>query len=395
MQATTLCTMKICLLGLDNLPVLTRQYRQLPIGGESVQQTLLALALARRGHDVSMVVRDHGQADGARCNGIRVFKAYADGDGLPVLRFIHPRWTGLWSALARADADLYYTSCAGMQVGLLALLCSRLRRRCVFRTASDSDCEPARLLVRYARDRWLYAMGLRRCDAILVQSQTQAQALARHYGLPSRVAGMLVEPAAAAATRDIDVLWVANVRQLKRPDRVLAIARALPEVAVHLVGGPLAGERALFDAVVQAAAALPNVRLHGRLSYWETNDLYARAKLLVNSSDVEGFPNAYLQAWARGVPVVTLIDPDQVIARQGLGVAVGRPQDLSSAVRQLLGDPSALQAASARCRAFIEREFNEDTVIAPYLETFESVLRGDAARPGARAAGTGVSQRHA
>ena len=113
--------MKICLVGLDNLPVLAPEHRQHPIGGESVQQTLLGRALARRGHYVSMVVADHGQVDGAEWEGIRVFKAYRPDAGIPVLRFIHPRWTGMWSALARADADLYYTSCAGMQVGLLAL----------------------------------------------------------------------------------------------------------------------------------------------------------------------------------------------------------------------------------------------------------------------------------
>src|ERR1700730_18433213 len=119
--------MKICLLGLDNLPVLASEYREHTVGGESVQQTLLARALARRGHEVSMVTADYGQTDAALWEDIRVFKAYAPDAGLPVLRFIHPRWTGLWRALARADADLYYTSCAGMHLGLLALFCWRAR----------------------------------------------------------------------------------------------------------------------------------------------------------------------------------------------------------------------------------------------------------------------------
>ena len=120
--------MKICFVGLDNLPVLAPEYRRHTIGGESVQQTLLSRALARRGHDVSMVVADYGQTNGAKWEAIRVFKAYRPDAGIPVLRFIHPRWTGMWSALARADADLYYTSCAGMHVGLVALFCRRHRR---------------------------------------------------------------------------------------------------------------------------------------------------------------------------------------------------------------------------------------------------------------------------
>lgn len=380
--------MKICLLGLDNLPLLAPEYDRHYVGGESVQQTLLGRALARRGHDVSMVVADCGQRDGVIIDGIRVFKAYRPGAGLPVLRFIHPRWTGLWSALARADADLYYTSCAGMQVGLLALFCRHHRRRMVFRSASDSDCDRTRLLVRFARDRWLYAYGLRRADAILVQSAAQAQTLAHSYELTGRVAGMLVEPPAApSAVRDIDVLWVSNIRHIKRPERILEFARKMPDVHVHMVGGPLSGEEALFQQISHTAATRTNVTFHGRLPYRDANALYGRARLLVNTSDVEGFPNSYLQSWIRGVPVVTLIDPDRVIERRRLGVAAKYPAQIPEAVRYLLGDAAAWKAASDRCRQFMADEYGEDKILAAYLDTFAEVMRRGKSDPGMLAAG--------
>ena len=258
--------MKICLIGFDNLSALAPEHRRHVIGGEAVQQTLLARALAHRGHQVSMVVADRGQPDGAEWDGIRAFNAYRLDAGLSVLRFIHPRWTGMWSALARADADLYYTSCAGMQVGLVALFCRHFRRRFVFRTASDTDCDSSRLLVPSVRDRWLYAYGLRRADAILVQSALQAAMLARNYGLPSRVAGMLVEKPRQAAARDVDVLWVSNIRREKRPDRILELAEAMPDVSFHLVGGSLPDAEALFRTTELAARARPNLTFHGRLS---------------------------------------------------------------------------------------------------------------------------------
>ncbi len=371
--------MKICFVGLDNLPVLASEYRHHTIGGESVQQTLLGRALARRGHYVNMVVGDYGQQDGAEWEGIRVFKGYRPDAGLPVLRFVHPRWTGMWSALTRADADLYYTSCAGMQVGLVALFCRRFRKRFVFRTASDTDCDRSRLLVRFARDRWLYGYGLRRANAILVQSASQAETLARSYGLASRVAGMLVEEPRSVAARDIDVLWISNIRAVKRPDRVLELAQRLPEVRIHMAGGPLRGEEALYREVQCTAAARPNVVFHGRLSYWDANDLYGRAKVLLNTSDVEGFPNSYLQAWIRGVPVVTLIDPDSVIEREGLGAAVRSAAQIPVAIRHLLADRTAWKAASDRCRAFMAREHGEERVLAAYLKTFEEVLRAPTA----------------
>jgi len=326
-----------------------------------------------------MVAADYGQADGAQWGTIRVFKAYRPDAGLPVLRFIHPRWTGMWSALARADADLYYISCAGMQVGLLALFCQRFRKRFVFRSASDADCDSSRLLVRFARDRWLYAYGLRRANALLVQSASQAETLARSYGLAGRVAGMLVENPLPVAVRDIDVLWVSNIWHVKRPDRILEVAGRLPELKIHMVGGPVLREEALFREVGHAVAARTNVSFHGRLSYGDTNDLYGRAKVLVNTSDVEGFPNAYLQAWIRGVPVVTLIDPDGIIEREGLGVAVRSSAEMPDAIRHLLGEPAAWKAVSDRCRAFMAQEYGQDKVLATYLETFDEVMRIDKA----------------
>src|SRR5262249_55131787 len=248
-------------------------------------------------------------------------------------------------------------------------------KRFVFRVASNADCDSARLLVPFARDRWLYAYGLRRADAILVQSADQARALKSNYGLPGRVAGMMVEKPEPAAARDVDVLWVSNIRREKRPDRLLDLAEQLPDVKIHMVGGVLRDEEALFREVERAARTMSNVSFHGRLSYWDANELYGRARLLVNTSDVEGFPNSYLQAWIRGVPVVTLIDPDRVIEREGLGAAARSPAEIADAVRRRINDGAAWKAASRRCRAYIEREFGDEKILSTYVETFERVLR--------------------
>jgi glycosyltransferase involved in cell wall biosynthesis len=364
--------MKICFVGLDNLPVLAPEFQHLPVGGESVQQALLADALVRRGIEVSTVVADWGQEDGRLWQGIRVFKAYRRQAGIPMLRFFHPRWTRLWSALARADADVYYTSCAGMHVGLIAMFCRRRGRRFVFRAASDPDCDRSRLplLVRYARDRWLYEYGLRRADAILVQSAGQAEALARSYGLGAGIAEMLVDSPVAAPMRDIDVLWVGNLKRVKRPDRVLQLARALPGAHIHVVGGETPGEEALFQEFVQGATATEHLTYHGRVPYRAACALYGRARVLLNTSDVEGFPNAYLQAWQNGVPVVTLIDPDGVIEREGLGIVCSSAEGLSDAVQRLLDDRTAWAHASTRCSAFMARHYNEDRILADYLAAF-------------------------
>ena len=80
----------------------------------------------------------------------------------PGLRFVHPRWTSLCAALARADARTYYHNCARVRDRPGGLVGAPARRRFVFSTASDMDCDPALPDLREWRERWLYRYGLRR-----------------------------------------------------------------------------------------------------------------------------------------------------------------------------------------------------------------------------------------
>jgi glycosyltransferase involved in cell wall biosynthesis len=366
----------ICFVGLSNLAVLAPEVDRSGVSGEPLQHTLIATALARRDYRVSMIVADHGQPDGATWQGVRTFKAFAPGAGLPVIRFVHPRWTGLVAALSRANADVYYTSCAGGVVGQIAMFCARHGKRFVFRAASDADCKPDALIGMgrwYRRDKWLYEHGLRRAAGVLVQSAHQQELMRRNFGVDSEVAGMIVQPGTSAlefAGRDIDALWVGNLRRVKRPDVLLSVADSLPQISFHMAGGTVAGVEHFFEKVKAQAASRRNLTFHGAVPYRSVSALYARARVLMNTSDIEGFPNTYLQAWASGTPVVAFFDPDGVIAREGLGVAVRTPEEMSEAVRRLTRDESGWQAAQQRCLAFIERHYSEDVVLQPYLETF-------------------------
>jgi glycosyltransferase involved in cell wall biosynthesis len=366
----------ICFVGLSNLAVLAPEVDRSGASGEPLQHTLLATALARRGYRVSMIVADHGQPDGAMWEGVRTFKAYAPAAGLPVIRFVHPRWTGLVAALSRANADVYYTSCAGGVVGQVAMFCARHGKRFVFRAASDADCKPDALIGMgrwYRRDKWLYERGLRRAAGVLVQSAHQQELMRRNFGLESEIAGMIVPSGASTlefAERNIDALWVSNLRRVKRPDVFLSVADRLPQLSFHMAGGTVAGVAQFFEKVKAEAASRSNVTFHGAVPYRSVSALYARARVFVNTSDIEGFPNTYLQAWASGTPVVAFFDPDGVIAREGLGVAVRTPEEMSEAVRRLTSDESEWKAARQRCLSFIERHYSEDVVLQPYLATF-------------------------
>jgi len=383
----------ICFVGLANLPVLAREYGSHGVGGAELQQTLLAKALAAHGYAVSMVVADYGQPDGAVWDGIKTYKAYRPEAGLPVLRFIHPRWTTLWAAMKRARADIYYTSCAGALLGQVVLFAHLHGARVIFRVASNSDCDPAKLLIRYRRDKRLYRYGLQRADLVLAQTLEQQQALLKNFRRASRIVPSLTEshdghrPSGqrgnpqggrlSFAERDIPVLWVGNFRALKRPQLLLEAARKLRQLTFHIIGGPMPGSESFYEEIRAQALELPNVCFHGPVPYHDVGEFYERARVFVGTSEIEGFPNTYLQAWARGTPVVAFLDPEQLIARHGMGRAVASAQELCEAIVTMTGDPRAWETASQRSREYMDNRFNLTRMTAPYIQALSDVFTLD------------------
>ena len=361
--------MKICIVGLDDYPQLANLKDATYVGGESVQHVLLARAWRDLGHEVSMIVHDHGQGRVTTIDGIRAVAPYARHDGIPVLRFAHPRLTGMIAALREVDADVYYQSPAGAPTGITAWFCRRHDKRFIARIASDLACIPGKQLIRFWRDRKIYEYGLRHADLIVAQSEQQRLLLQQNYGLKSEVLDMVVEmPSGPQPDKDIDVLWVANFRPVKRPEVVLDVARRLPDVRFTMAGGSLPGADDYYRTMREAATQLPNVTCPGAVPYADVGTMFSRAKLFLNTSQIEGFPNTFLQAWVRGVPVVTFFDPDSLVKQRQLGRTASDVDDMVNAIQALLNDDAERQLAGERSRAYAVAQFSGARIATRYLE---------------------------
>jgi hypothetical protein len=111
-----------------------------------------------------------------------------------------------------------------------------------------------------------------------------------------------------------------------------------------------------------------NVNFHGPVPYHEVGKFFESSRVLVGTSEVEGFPNSYLQAWSRGTPVTAFLDPEQLIARNGMGRAVSTLSELCESIVTLCSDSSAWETASQRSREYMDNRFNLTRMVAPYAE---------------------------
>ena len=346
---------RICFVGLESYPVLNPAKCTVMHGGEGVQQTLLAREFRRRGYEVHMLALDHGQPNGEVIHGINVWKTYEAKAGLPVLRIVYPRASAILKALKNADADVYYQSCAGMITGLTAWFCRRNGRPFIYRVAADTDCIPGQQLIRYYRDRKLYEYGLRHADLIISQSEQQEELLKRNYNLKSEIAGMPVQGCEIIRRfegRELGILWVNNIRPIKMPERVLMLAGELLNHSFCMIGGAGRGSEKLFERLRDESESLTNLDWRGFVPYHEARNHFERARIFLSTSDSEGFPNTYLQAWMAGTPVVVFFDPDGVVAREGLGKVVSSVEEAKRTITELLDNPEEWSRISERARAY-------------------------------------------
>jgi glycosyltransferase involved in cell wall biosynthesis len=362
----------ICFVAPHAWPVFSGDPHIAEVGGAEVQQSILARLLSANGYRVSMICLDYGQPDRALIDGVTVYKAYRPHGGLPVLRFVHPRLTAMWRVLREVDADVYYCRAAGMLAGVVAEFCRLHGRRSIYAGASDMDfVRGVGGQIRYARDRWLYRRGVVLADRIVAQNEVQRSTCRATYGrdavvipscyqLPRRRQG---EP-----VHKDGVLWVGVMRAGKRPGLLLDLARRLPRRRFVMVGGPGGGDAALFERIRAEAATLANVEFTGFLPLPEVEARFDAARLLVNTSEFEGLPNTFLQAWARGVPTLGTVDAGTPVHRQFCGLEEGAHE-----IEALLGDPDRWQGASARCRQHFERNHSGADTLARYGRLFDGL----------------------
>ena len=351
------------------------------VGGVERQTSLMAKWLAAKGHNVTLLTWDEGQPKDCIIDRVRVIKMCKRQAGLWGVRFFHPRWTSLNKALALADADIYYQNCGEYITGQVAFWCRWQRKKFVYSTANDVDCDP-KLPIMSLREKILYRYGINKCDRIIAQTTKQQSMLQEGFGLPSTVLPM---PCSGASPTDyrpptfpngkpFHVGWAARISKEKRLDFLLDIARALPDVIFEIGGAPSAGGEDYAQPIIDAARSLPNIILHGRVPREDMPKFYERLHLFCCTSAYEGFPNTFLEAWSHGLPIVSTFDPDGLITEQSLGRVAIDTTTLIYGIESFMHSPGEWQLASQRVRDYYLQNHTVDEVMVRFERLFLEVL---------------------
>ena len=320
-------------------------------GGAELQVALLAMELARRGHEVVIVGGDSGQADRRTIAGVRtrVGGKFHTGGLWDTLRALPVVWRII------AEEAPHYLLIRGWTTWLVVLhfFARRCGARLVFTCSLDTEINGTFRRENPVRGA-LFEYGVRHADRRFAMTDHQRD-LFRRAGLDCGHYRNLLLPRTAprTATKDIDLLWIARCQRIKRPQLFLDLAEHEPAAKCVLIGPP--EDRALWELIERRARTLPNVTLLDGVPYREIQSYYDRAAIFVNTSESEGFPNSFIQAAMGGAAILSLaVDPDTVLARFGGGrCAGGDAARFFASAAELLRDRTRLTEMQARSERFV------------------------------------------
>ena len=364
------------------------------IGGSEIQAWLLAKALARRGWRVHYVSEydvppEWGAVrDGVHIHGFKIRKNI-ERVHLDLLRYV-----AFSRLLRKIDADIYYQRCADTYTGMTAYFARSNKKRFMWASAHVQECKkniftyPLNkynghglrkaivLLVARLNDR-SYLHGIKNASKVLAQAEYQQKLLRENFGRESVIIKNCHHVPAKLPQKDNPpiVLWLASLKRWKQAEIFIKLARRHKDLDCRFILAGRASGKEYFAEILKQMQGLSNIENVGGVTFEESNDLIGRASVFVNTSTYEGFPNTFIQAWMRGVPVVSLnVDPDDILSHESIGFKSGTFENLCRDVMTLIGDKDMRDTMGQRARLYAISNHSIEAVTDKFLSVIQSIL---------------------
>ena len=359
---------RVCFVSMEVYPILKPGTAELA-GGAGFQLVQLATGMRDRGYSVSFVVGDFGQEKHEVIDGFDVYRANRVAYDRSIMRGLANLWR-LFNAMRKARARHYVLRSTRFLSFFVMFFAKLLGAKYTFMVANLPHCLRTELEDLPPVFRKLYSISLKFADRITTQSQEQQDLFLENFGILAPVVPNGIEVPAYEGPRmnaPYDINWVASFKVQKRADKLIEFVKLLPHRNFLVVGGP-GNDPAYALGLMDQLKKIPNVEFLGFVTPDRVGDVYEKARLHLSTSDWEGFPNAFLYAWTRGVPACSLkIDPDQVVSGKDLGIVDPDLSALAGKMDALLEDDDRYRQMSNRCHDHVAATNSLDHSVETFL----------------------------
>ncbi|MCL2024354.1 MAG: glycosyltransferase family 4 protein [Coriobacteriia bacterium] len=250
------------------------------------------------------------------------------------------------------------------------------RAKTILRLSSDTDTTNPRWSQRSREEAFsLY----RAIDQIVTQTRTQHDLLFKNVFIEStRIGSIWPLPKDGIFLEREHILWVASAQALKQPWIFFNLAKQFPSERFVMVM-PVTSEVQLAEYVIRQASSVDNLTvIDEQVPLDELVEYFAKAKVFVNTSEIEGFPNTFLQAGAVRTPILSFgINPDDMLNVHKMGIcADGDVERFTEGLTTLLGDASLRDEYGENGFNYVKQFHNPTLIASQWKAIIQGVLDG-------------------
>jgi glycosyltransferase involved in cell wall biosynthesis len=245
--------------------------------------------------------------------------------GVKYLKYFYYILPKQFFSIKKLKPDFLIQGCAGLDTGLLAVICKVLKIPFIYRVVSDLDVTGGSQAFKIYES-LAFKLGLWLADGFVCQNHFQYTALKEKF--PNKAITTLYNPFICTMNNLPNskenrsyFAWVGNFRWQKNLSLLYELANGSPNIKFKIAGQANTRMDESTKAAYKDLLTLPNVEFMGHINNSKIPEFLESAIALLNTSDVEGFSNTYLEAFSVGTPVLTrtLADPDNIIKKNKLG----------------------------------------------------------------------------
>ena len=343
------------------------------LGGAELQLYYLARGLAADpDFKINFIVGDFNQPDYEIIEGVKLYKF-----SLKKRNFFI-----LWKLLKKINADLYLQRAATIETIVVGLFCWLNRKKFLYFTAHDGDVRPEKpVWLKWGWLGWLrwqfFKFVLNRTDLVVAQHQQQRENFQKYYGHESIVRNS-AHPLPDEKTKSgkAGILWVGRCEDWKRPELFVWLAKQLPQFPFVMIM-PYANDEKLFRKIKQAAQRLPNLKFLEFVPFHEIGDYFCDAKIFINTSIMEGFPNTLIQAIQHGTLFLSLgVNPDQILERFNMGKNFTNIGELKKFLEKVMIDGDLWNAMSENAYRYFREHHDLEIILAEDKKIIKKLVGG-------------------
>ncbi len=372
---------------MKKIVILTEHHYKSFFGGSEYQISLLTKALANHGYKIYYVYINYSRhkyknpVDMNACLYPLQSKTLSRKFGKNFFLYGNE----ITCLLKNINPDLIYHRSLSSFAGIAARYCAISKCKLVWHIASESDLQPfqlskARTTIFDFIDKKYAEYGIKHADYIVGQARYQDRILISNYGVKcDSIIGNWQPIPTEDRDKDLPykILWVANIKQQKHPEIFVELAKRFigcKDVEFIMIGRPSSGK--YQQQLNEQISEVDNLTYLGEKTIAEVNKVLDQSHILVNTSEHEGFSNTFVQAWMRGLPVVSLaVDPDDILKIEKIGFHSGNLENLFCDTEKLINSQALLSVMGKKARKFAKENYSLKKNIGKMIDLIESVLK--------------------